>query len=100
MFPLALLIVILLSIFGIHELYIFHAYIFYLSILIILLLGLSNQNLDSGFSVIFYYQKCFSIYIIMIFFNTNNFEFRNIIFLNYLFTHSESLSEELLSFSL
>ena len=65
MFPLVLLIVILLLSFGIHRLHIFYAYIFYLGILLIFLVGLSDQNLDSGFSVIFYYQRCFSIYIIL-----------------------------------
>ena len=43
----------------------FYAYIFYLGVLVIPLMGLSNRNLDSGFSVIFYYQKCFSIYILL-----------------------------------
>ena len=79
---------------------IFSLHISYLGILVVLLLGLLDRNLDSGFSVIFYYQKCFSIYIILDLFTTNNFKFRNIIFLNYFLAHSESLSEGLLSFSL
>ena len=96
MFPLVLLIVIFLS-FGIHGLYIFYAYIFYLGSLVILLLGLSNQNLDSGFSII---KSVFQSISFLTFFSTNNFKFRNIIFLNYLFTYTVSLYEELLSFSL
>ena len=95
-FHLALLIVILISIFW------------YSWIVYFLFKYLSNPSPGAFRSklrfCIFYNfllsKKYFSFYIFLIFFDTNNFKFRNIIFLNYLITHSVSLSKELLSFSL